>query len=289
MSLRVFVEVWCEVDPTLSVRVDRRTGSIVVDEGDILMRVAPLGRYGVTEALSLRDTEVTAFAVGENNENALVHALAAGASRAVSLRHEGPADDANAGALMAKWFENERPDLVIADRRCGEAAGGLGWAHLAGLSDLDHDGKVLSARRQLGRGAYEEVTAVLPAIVRLQAENVRTSYVAQARIARARALSIESCNLPVLSQPPSALEAGMPQLARPRTRVGRAPSAPARAADRLNALMGISGRSKPPAAMEVNVKGPSDLAEEFVRYINHHGLRLGGAGTANQNDHAIHK
>ena len=64
MTMQVFVQVWCEIDPSLNVRIDRQTGLAVADPGDNLQRVSPLGRAGVDAALSLRAGAVTVFALG---------------------------------------------------------------------------------------------------------------------------------------------------------------------------------------------------------------------------------
>src|ERR1051325_11071257 len=85
MNPRIYVQVWCELDPTLNVRVDRQNGSPLAESGDVLMRISPLGRSGVTAALSIAEAEVGAFALGDQHGGALRHALAAGASRAVQL------------------------------------------------------------------------------------------------------------------------------------------------------------------------------------------------------------
>src|SRR5262245_3271481 len=112
MALRVWAEVWCEVDPTLNVRVDRATGRPAAEAGDRLLRVSPLGRAAVAAARrvfdSLRESraggrlaervehlpEVTAFALGAGHDDALRHALAAGASRGVEVLAEGADPDA---------------------------------------------------------------------------------------------------------------------------------------------------------------------------------------------------
>src|SRR2546425_11937187 len=109
MSTRIFVQVWCEVDPTLNARVDRQTGTPIADNGDQLLRISPLGRSGITAALEIPGVEVVAFALGEGHEDALHHALAAGANQAIQVKtaNEDP---------LADWLREQKPDLVIADR-----------------------------------------------------------------------------------------------------------------------------------------------------------------------------
>lgn len=265
LLIRIFVQVWCEVDPTLNLRVDRQTGSPVADNGDQLMRISPLGRAGVTAALAIPGSEVTAFALGEGNEEALRHALAAGASHAVQV----------AAASVSEWLREQKPDLVIADRIAGSLAARLGWAHLAGLDQLQIGNGQLRAIRHLGRGDCEQVTARLPAVVRLQPDAVRALYVSRARISSVSNRPIERVNLSASAPIASDAEFGPLQLARPRTRLGAAPAvAPAKAMDRLNALMGIGGGAKvaSPKTPEPTAKTPEQMAEEFVRYLAHHNL-----------------
>src|SRR5262245_54131557 len=132
--MRIWAQVWCEVDPTLNVRIDRSTGQPMPDPGDRLWRVSRLGRSGVAAALALGPAEVTAFALGPGHTDALRHALAAGASRSLEVLADG--GDTMSPVVVAEWLRQERPALVIADRWVGWVAGRLGWAHLAGLEEL---------------------------------------------------------------------------------------------------------------------------------------------------------
>lgn len=301
MALRIFVQVWCEVDPTLNVRVDRQSGAPIVESGDVLMRVSPLGRFGVVTALELagssqgseaqnlgktepppfgcyggeRFAEVVAFSLGDGHEPALHHALAAGAKRAVQINL--PKGDPNSDCLacLAEWLREQKPDLVIADRIAGRLAARLGWAHLAGLDQLQIGGSQLRAIRHLGRGDCESVTAKLPAVVRLQTANPRTRYVAQARLAHAASRTIEQASLNVSATSRKDAELGPLQLSRPRTKLGSAPvAAPISGLDRLSALMGfgkVASTLTPSVSEPVN-KTPDQMAEEFVRYLAHHNL-----------------
>src|SRR5262245_10320611 len=114
MSLRVFVQVWCEIDPTLNVRVDRQTALPAVDPGDRLERVSPLGRAGVAAATRLRDAVVTAFALGTGHGDALHHALAAGADHAIELLSPGESNATLPVTALVEWLREQQPDLVIA-------------------------------------------------------------------------------------------------------------------------------------------------------------------------------
>jgi electron transfer flavoprotein alpha/beta subunit len=270
MSPRVFVQVWCEIDPTLPVHIDRQTGRPAADPGDRLWRVSPPGKAAVAAALGLGGM-VTAFALEDWHQNALRCALAAGASRAVALG--APEEEAAVSvAGLADWLRGQQPDLVIADRLAGRLAARLGWAHLAGLDELSVKGGTLTAVRFLERGGREVVTARLPALVRLQADALRVPYVARARVHAVAGHPIERGMLNGLDQPRGTT--GPLQMARPRTRLGQQPAPAASSAGaRLQALMGAAAPRAPRRGMaEPAVPTPEQMAEEFVRYLAHHGL-----------------
>jgi electron transfer flavoprotein alpha/beta subunit len=270
MSRHVVVQVWCEVDPTLNVRVDRQSGQPLVDPGDRLWRVSPLGRRAVAAALNLGDVVVTAFALGSGHAEALRHALAAGTGHAVELLAAGADPDTIPVAALAEWLRQQAADLVIADRLAGRLAGRLGWSHLAGLDELHIRESKLWAVRMLGRGDREEVTARLPAIVRLQSESPRTPYVAQARI---QAVAGSLVTQQTLSGPNAPrIEPGPLQAARARTRLGKTVPASGSASDRLQALMGGGNKSIIPVQRAEKKTQSDQLAEEFLRYLRHHDL-----------------
>src|SRR5439155_23139279 len=104
MSLRVLVQVWCEIDPTLNVRIDRQSGQPLTDPGDRLWRVSPLGRAGVAAAMQLGGAAVSAFALGSGHTEALRHALAAGAADAVELVADGADRAALSVPELTEWL-----------------------------------------------------------------------------------------------------------------------------------------------------------------------------------------
>jgi electron transfer flavoprotein alpha/beta subunit len=267
--MRIWVQVWCEVDPTLNVRIDRTTGQPVVEPADRLCRVSRLGRSGVAAALALGPAEVTAFALGPGHTDALRHALAAGASRSLEVLVDG--GETVSPVVLAEWLRQERPDLVIADRWAGWAAGRLGWAHLAGLEEPRLAGGVLRATRRLERGAREVVSAQLPALVRLHEESASPPYIAQARLATVAQAPIDRVTLPAAGG--VAAEAGSLQLARPRTRLGATPvPAASSGSSRLQALIGGGSPAVATKAASAKTATPEELADEFVRYLKHHQL-----------------
>src|SRR5262245_40932307 len=116
MSLRVFAQVWCEIDPTLNVRVDRQTAQPIAEPGDQLERISPLGRAGVAAALRTNAATVTVVDLGDGHRGALEHGLASGASRAVELRTDGDHPEAVSMTALSDWLRDQHADLVIADR-----------------------------------------------------------------------------------------------------------------------------------------------------------------------------
>ncbi len=271
MSLRVFVQVWCEIDPTLNVRVDRQTGSAVADVGDRLWRVSMQGRAGVAAAVRLGVASITAFALGDGQTEALRHALAGGATRAVGLQTEGGDAAVLSVAHIAEWLRGQQADLVIADRLAGLVAARLGWAHLAGLDGLEIHAGLLRAVRHLGRGDREEVSARLPAAVRLQGESPRVPYVSRARLQAVAEKNIERQTLSGQATAPG--DVGPLHLARARTRLGQAPvAASTSASDRLQALLGGQSPAGASKVAQDGAQTPDQLAEELVRYLLHHDL-----------------
>jgi electron transfer flavoprotein alpha/beta subunit len=271
MSLRVLVQVWCEIDPTLNVRLERQSSRPLAEAGDQLWRVSPLGRAGITAALGLGAT-VTAFALGTEHAPALRHALASGAAEAIQLVADVGPNDVIPIPVLAEWLRGQHADLVIADRLAGLVAARLNWAHLAGLDELHMQDGALHAVRFLGRGDGEEVRASLPAAVRLRGDSLRAPYVSRSRILAIADRTIRQQSLSGLAA--CSIAPGQLQIARPRTRLNpiSAPTATS-ASGRLEALMG--GGTIPAAAAPRGSKPdatPEELAEEFVRYLLHHQL-----------------
>ena len=268
--MNVFVQVWCEIDPTLNVRIDRQTNQPLTEPADQLRRVSPVARAGMAAAVQLRPTAVIAFAIGSGHAEALRHALAAGAARAVELTADAADAEAIAPRAIADWLAGQQADLLVGDRLAGAVAARLGWAHLAGLEELRSEAGRLQALRALGRGDRERVSARLPAAVRLQAD-AWPPYISKARLQAVADRPIERVVLATVAGPS---EMGPLQISRPRTRTGQAPAPPSGSgSDRLQALMGGGKPAASTAARVAKTAGtPEELAEEFVRYLLHHNL-----------------
>ncbi len=274
MTLKVFVQVWSEIDPTLNVRIDRASGDVLADGGDLLRRVSPLGRAAVAAAAAISNAQVTAFAHGEQHTEALRHAVAAGAVQAIELLPPCDHDATGTTVALSTWLQTRKPNLVIADSPAGLLAGRLGWSHLAGLENLQAANGHLRAIRQLGRGEREIVTARLPAIVRLQSESIRPPYVSRARIRNVPTDAIRSETLEPVETNPLA-ETGPLKLTRIRTRSGQTSlKQEGRGLDRLAALISKPDGSanSDSGSTQLANSTPEQRADEFVRFLFHHGL-----------------
>lgn len=278
MTCNILVQVWCEIDPTINVRIDRQSGVPHAEPGDVLLRVSPWGRANVAAALSIENAEVTAVACGTGHVEALRHALAAGAGSAIELVQSSHASSTFQVGVLAEWSRHRDIDLFIGDRTIGCLAGRLGWAHLAGVGGLTIHSERLHAIRYLERGAREEVTASLPASVVLCADTIRPPYVSRGRIGEVPLDQIQREEIRSSDETPTA-EIGPLQQKRERTRAGQTTrSTSSRGADRLASLMqpGSAAAKSQTTASAEEPQSAEELAEQFVRYLRHHDLLRGG-------------
>jgi len=262
--MKVFVQMWCELDPVLSPRVDRQKDALVAEKGDTLFRVSPIARRAVADA-ALFAQEIVAFCLGDEHRTSLRHALAGGAHEAIVLQCSEECI-----SEFAHWLTDESMDILIGDRMVGLVAAQAGWAHLAGVEKLSIGCRGLNAIRNLERGNREQVTATLPAALRLHG-GLRAPYISKARLAAVSEDRIRTQVLAGSFQP--LIETGPLQPTRPRTKLGSntAPARPISGKSRLDALMGMSGAVRA-VKPEKRVKSTEELAEEFVRYLAHHRL-----------------
>jgi len=268
--MKIFVQVWCEIDPTLNVRIDRNTGTPMPEPGDKLMRVSPLGRYGVDTAVNLCKLsagKVTAFCIGNEDSPALRHALASGASEAIVLETSHLS-----AATLSAWLKTQSAKLVICDRIAGLVAYRLGWSHLSGIDQLQIKNNKLHCLRFLERGNREQMQATLPAIIRLQQESVKPRYVPFARLEAVKDKEFETVKL-IGKKTSREIEVGPLQQARARTKVGQRPmKTKASGMDRLSALMTSHQPKSAPTSRPKKDLTPQQLAEDFVRYLGHQNL-----------------
>jgi len=115
MPLKILVTAKRVEDPESKIKV-KPDGSGIVTEG-VNYKMNPFDEIAVEEALRLKERHggeiVVASIGGEKSATEIRAALAMGADRGILVRHDGPLDPMVVSALLAKVFEQEKPDLVI--------------------------------------------------------------------------------------------------------------------------------------------------------------------------------
>jgi len=115
MPLKLLVAAKRVEDPESKIKV-KPDGTGIVTEG-VNYKLNPFDEIAVEEALRLKEKhggEVVVVSIGgERSMIEIRAALAMGADRGVLVRHDGPLDPVVVSAVLAKVFEQERPDLVL--------------------------------------------------------------------------------------------------------------------------------------------------------------------------------
>jgi electron transfer flavoprotein beta subunit len=115
MPLKILVTAKRVEDPESKIRV-KPDGSGIVTEG-VNYKMNPFDEIAVEEALRLKERHggevVVASIGGDKSVTEIRAALAMGADRGVLVKHDGPLDPVVVSAILAKVFEQEKPDLVI--------------------------------------------------------------------------------------------------------------------------------------------------------------------------------
>ncbi|MHB1845555.1 MAG: electron transfer flavoprotein subunit beta/FixA family protein [Deltaproteobacteria bacterium] len=113
--MKILVTVKRVEDPYQAIKV-KPDGTGIVTEG-MNYKPNPFDEIAIEEALRLRDKhqgEVIAVTIGSDKATTeLRQALAMGADRGILVKHDGPLDSDGAARLLAKLFEQEKPDLVL--------------------------------------------------------------------------------------------------------------------------------------------------------------------------------
>jgi electron transfer flavoprotein beta subunit len=192
MPLKILVTVKRVEDPESRIQV-KPDGTGIVTDG-VNYKMNPFDEIGVEEALRLREAhggEVVIVSIGGAASTTEIRAaLAMGADRGILVRHDGPLDPVVVSALLAKVFEQEKPDLAILGKQSIDddqnQAGqylaerlGLGQATFASKKEsleseaeqkklpglaLSPDGKRLTVVREVD-GGVETLEVQLPAVV----------------------------------------------------------------------------------------------------------------------------
>jgi electron transfer flavoprotein beta subunit len=115
MALKILVAAKRVEDPESKIKVKPDGGGIVTD--GVSYKLNPFDEIAVEEALRLKERhggEVVVVSIGgERSVTEIRATLAMGADRGVLVKHDGPLDPVVVSALLAKVFEQERPDLVL--------------------------------------------------------------------------------------------------------------------------------------------------------------------------------
>ena len=192
MPIKVLVTCKRVEDPESKIKV-RPDGTGIVTEG-VNYKLNPFDEIGVEEGLRLKEKhggEVVVVTIGtDKSATELRAALAMGADRAVLVKHDGPLDPVVVSAILAKVFEQEKPDLVLLGKQSIDddqnqvgqylaARLGLPQATFASKEEsleseaeqkkvpglvLDADGKGLAVVREVD-GGVETLALRLPAVV----------------------------------------------------------------------------------------------------------------------------
>ncbi len=192
MPIKVLVTCKRVEDPESKIKV-RPDGTGIVTEG-VNYKLNPFDEIGVEEGLRLKEKhggEVVVVTIGtDKSATELRAALAMGADRAVLVKHDGPLDPVVVSAILAKVFDQEKPDLVLLGKQSIDddqnqvgqylaARLGLAQATFASKVEsleseaeqkkvpglvLDADGQGLSVIREVD-GGVETLAVRLPAVV----------------------------------------------------------------------------------------------------------------------------
>src|SRR5512141_3406544 len=115
MALKILVTAKRVEDPESKIKV-KPDGSGIVTEG-VNYKMNPFDEIAVEEALRLKEKHggevVVASIGGDKSVTEIRAALAMGADRGVLVTHAGPLDPFVVSAILAKVFEQEKPDLVL--------------------------------------------------------------------------------------------------------------------------------------------------------------------------------
>jgi electron transfer flavoprotein beta subunit len=115
MALKILVTAKRVEDPESKIEV-KPDGTGIVTDG-VNYKLNPFDEIAVEEALRLRERHggevVVASIGGERSVTEIRAALAMGADRGVLVRHDGALDPMVVSALLARVFEQEKPDLVL--------------------------------------------------------------------------------------------------------------------------------------------------------------------------------
>lgn len=254
----------------------------ITRRADGLISVSREARCALDIALRLRaggGGQVTAISWSpDENREALGYALAAGADRAVYLDY-GAAQECDAWTLcrtLAQVMEGDPYGLILCGTQHTAPLGAPTAGLLAGLLDLPQvtrlaDGEVregvLYARRNLERGAGEEVVCPLPVVAGVSPAERTPPYVS---LHRRRSVDMERIERRPVSPAAGFWELKELTSPRRRTQIRSTPSSGASAAERMRQM--LMGGRKEAASGQVFEGSPQAAAERLYAYLQEHGF-----------------
>lgn len=290
--MQIFVQMWSEFDPILNLSVSREDNNPKTAPEDKLYKVSGAAISGVNSALSLPNSEVTAFCIGERHKEGLRLALAMGVRRAILFKtnQDEFSDFREDSALLLSWIQKKKifPQLIIGSRVCGVLAAKLNYSFLSGLESFKLQDNKVSGRRVAEKGARELVVASLPVGICLRMTKGFRPYISLDRLNQAdsKEIEIEIESLEKTSAPEhEKVNWGLWQPFRPRTRSATKSNSGAIVSgaktksglNRFEALMGTNRKAAKPKVnptSKVTSEEPSisEQSEKLLRYLIHHEL-----------------
>ena len=150
MALKILVTAKRVEDPESKIRV-KPDGAGIVTEG-VNYKMNPFDEIAVEEALRLKEKHggevVVASIGGDKSTTEIRAALAMGADRGILVKHDGALDPTIVSAILAKVFEQEKPDLVVLGKQSID-------------DDQNQVGQFLAERLGLGQATFASKTESL--------------------------------------------------------------------------------------------------------------------------------
>lgn len=186
--------------------------------------------YALEAALQLKDAqggEVVVLSAGpERVASSIREALAKGADRALHVVADDldSWDSLSVARLLARAAEAESPDIVLTGLQSDDTGGGqtgvlvaelLGWPHATIVMKIDVADGLLTVKRELENGWFQNLSMPLPAVVTVQSGINRLRYATLMGIKKAKTKEVKQLSaegLGVSPQPGLVLE----RLATPR-------------------------------------------------------------------------
>ena len=240
-----------------------RTAVIIGSSSSEIVSGAPTlpisGRGAIALAMARFGGNVCAYAA---DADVGCFARAAGVERVeeISIQEiDGVVLDSIGVALIGRGGCGEFGDALPA--RLAEQSGA---ALIYDVIDVQPKGDRLAVTRDLGRGVRDLLSVRGRAVLVVADSVVRGPYVSRHRMNAQRTVGAESA----ARNEPSRVEW---QSATPRVRLGdHASRVSGRAAERMNALLGVGGASEKTASL---VRGSAEeCARHLLRYLSHHGF-----------------